>query len=111
MKLHELTGANNPENMTMSLPCQTVLNAGQRKVEIIGPISNWEQRVVDEAGKWWEEHRHSTELAAKPPSVKDNASIHSQRTSIAIYNPQDSYLGSIGEDGEYQADLDIDWMR
>jgi len=111
MKLHELTGANNPENMTMSLPCQTVLNAGQRKVEIIGPISNWEQRVVDEAGKWWEEHRRSTELAAKPPSVKDNASIHSQRTSIAIYNPQDSYLGSIGEDGEYQADLDIDWMR
>ncbi|KAJ9649961.1 hypothetical protein H2198_010719 [Neophaeococcomyces mojaviensis] len=109
-KLKELTGANNTENMTMSMSCRTVFSAGQRKVEVIGPMPSWEQRIVDEAGKWWREHQQGALEKTVTPSIKDSGSIHSKRTSVTIYNPEDSYLGSIGEDGEYQADLKIDWM-
>ena len=37
-------------------------------------------------------------------------SVYDRRTSVSIYNPDESALGSIGEDGEYQADLKVDWM-
>lgn len=110
-KLKDLTGADNSENMTMSLPCRTVFNAGQRKVEVIGPIATWEQRVVEDSQKWWKDHTAAaSDLARSTSSVKENGSINSRRTSVAVYNPNDSILGSIGEDGEYQADLKIDWM-
>lgn len=111
-KLKELTGSNNNENMTMSLPCRTILQAGQRRVEVIGPVSSWEQKVGDESGKWWKEHigRASDLGRSTSNSVKEDAGINSRRTSITVYNPNDSLLGSIGEDGEYQADLKIDWM-
>jgi len=46
-RLKELTGSNNNENMTMSLPCRTILQAGQRPVEVIGPVTGWEQKIVD----------------------------------------------------------------
>lgn len=110
-RLKELTGVNNEENMTMSLPCRIVFQAGQRKTEVIGPVSTWEQKVVDSSGKWWKDHiAGQLAVSKKENSVKDNASIYSHRTSVSIYNPNDSLLGSIGEDGEYQADLKIDWM-
>lgn len=112
-RLKELTGSNNNENMTMSLPCRTILQAGQRAVEVIGPVSTWEQKVVDESGKWWREHTGgapSADLGRSTSSVKENGSIASRRTSVTVYNPNESFLGSIGEDGEYQADLKIDWM-
>lgn len=110
-RLKELTGANNPENMTMSLPCRVIFEAGQRKVEVVGPVNTWEQRVVDDCTQWWKEHNAAhKELVRSTNSMRDNASVYSKRTSITIYNPEDSVLGSIGEDGEYQADLKIDWM-
>lgn len=110
-RLKELTGTNNEENMTMSLPCRVVFEAGQRKVEVIGPVSTWEQKVVESSGKWWKEHAVGQPPAVKTENiVKDNSSVSSHRTSVSIYNPNESYLGSIGEDGEYQADLKVDWM-
>ena len=36
-RLKEITG-NHPENPTLDLPCRTVFNAGQRPVEVIGPL-------------------------------------------------------------------------
>jgi tRNA(Arg) A34 adenosine deaminase TadA len=35
--LKQLTG-DHPENPTLDLPCRTVFAAGQRKVEIVGPL-------------------------------------------------------------------------
>jgi tRNA(Arg) A34 adenosine deaminase TadA len=36
-RLKQLTG-DHPENPTLDLPCRTVFAAGQRKVEIVGPL-------------------------------------------------------------------------
>jgi len=41
-----------PENLTMDLPCRTVLDAGQRTVEVIGPLLEAEARAVHEG--FWE---------------------------------------------------------
>jgi tRNA(Arg) A34 adenosine deaminase TadA len=43
-QLKDITG-NHPENPTLDLPCRAVFEAGQRKVEVIGPI------LVEEAAK------------------------------------------------------------
>jgi tRNA(Arg) A34 adenosine deaminase TadA len=40
-----------PENLTMNLPCRVVLGAGQRHVEVIGPLLEDESRAVHE-GFW-----------------------------------------------------------
>ena len=114
-RLKELTGSDNNENMTMSLPCRMIFDAGQRKVEVIGPVSSWEEKVVEESGKWWKGHQsngissHVTNGVQRSVSNGAASSIHSKRTSITIYNP-DEGLGKVDEDGEYQADLNIDWM-
>jgi tRNA(Arg) A34 adenosine deaminase TadA len=42
--LKKLTG-NHPENPTLDLPCRTVFSAGQRKVEVVGPL------LADEAAE------------------------------------------------------------
>lgn len=120
-KLKELTGSNNDENMTMSLPCRTVFNSGQRTIEVIGPVPSWEEKVVTDSGKWWRENQLS-KIAEKGRHERDrsvsvngtrsgNGSFHEKASSITVYDPTDSFLGSIGEDGEYQADLKVDWMR
>jgi tRNA(Arg) A34 adenosine deaminase TadA len=36
-RLKEMTG-NHPENPTLDLPCRTVFSAGQRPVEVLGPL-------------------------------------------------------------------------
>jgi tRNA(Arg) A34 adenosine deaminase TadA len=36
-QLKEITG-NHPENPTLDLPCHVVFEAGQRRVEVIGPM-------------------------------------------------------------------------
>ena len=52
LRLAELTG-DNPENLTMSLPCRTVLEAGQRKVVVRGPFPELEEEIVlAHAGFW-----------------------------------------------------------
>ena len=48
--LRELTG-NHPENPTLDLSCETVFAAGQRKVEVIGPLLVEEAMAVH-AGAW-----------------------------------------------------------
>jgi tRNA(Arg) A34 adenosine deaminase TadA len=40
-----------PENLTMDLPCRVVLGAGQRAVEVVGPLLEDESRAVHE-GFW-----------------------------------------------------------
>ena len=48
--LRQLTGAH-PENLTLNLPCRTVFGAGQRVVEVLGPLLEDEARAVHE-GFW-----------------------------------------------------------
>jgi len=40
-----------PENLTMNLPCRVVLGAGQRHIEVVGPLLEAESRAVHE-GFW-----------------------------------------------------------
>ena len=40
-----------PENLTMDLPCRVVLGAGQRPIEVVGPLLEAESRAVHE-GFW-----------------------------------------------------------
>jgi len=51
-RLAELTG-DNPENLTMSLPCRTILSAGQRKVEVRGPFPELEEEIVEIHKDFW----------------------------------------------------------
>jgi tRNA(Arg) A34 adenosine deaminase TadA len=48
--LKHVTG-NHPENPTLDLPCRTVFAAGQRKVEVIGPLLVEESAALHE-GAW-----------------------------------------------------------
>ncbi|KIW16493.1 hypothetical protein PV08_06548 [Exophiala spinifera] len=115
-KLNELTGGGNDENMTMSLPCRDVLKAGQKDVKVIGPVSGWEERVIAESGKWWRDHQ-STEngqhlRAASVNGSEKPESVSSVRQGTpTTWTGEDSVLSRIDDEGEYKADLDIDWMR
>jgi tRNA(Arg) A34 adenosine deaminase TadA len=40
-----------PENLTMNLPCRVVFGAGQRPIEVVGPLLEDESRAVHE-GFW-----------------------------------------------------------
>jgi tRNA(Arg) A34 adenosine deaminase TadA len=48
--LKHATGAH-PENPTLSLPCRTVFAAGQRQVEVVGPLLE-EEAAALQAGFW-----------------------------------------------------------
>jgi hypothetical protein len=112
-KLKSLTGSNNDENLTMSLPCRTVFAAGQREVEVIGPIAEWETKVIQDAAIWWKQHGGKDALS-KAASIRSNGTSHGGRESVSAvqtWTHEDSVLSSIDEDGQYKADLDIDWMR
>lgn len=109
-ELGKLTGGGNQENMTMSLPCRTVLEAGQKDVEVNGPLGreqgNWEEKVVEESGKWWKEHNRVQGEAGKGKngeSVNGNGH-HGNGYVESVYSTQN-------DDGEYEAQLDIDWLR
>tara|TARA_R110001583_G_scaffold8952_5_gene42276 strand:+ start:5020 stop:5493 length:474 start_codon:yes stop_codon:yes gene_type:complete len=49
-RLKVITG-NHPENPTLDLPCRVVLDAGQRKVEVVGPCLEEEAAAIHE-GVW-----------------------------------------------------------
>ena len=49
-RLKEVTGAH-PENPTLDLPCRTVFAAGQRRVEVVGPLLEEEGAALHE-GVW-----------------------------------------------------------
>ena len=116
-KLKELTGSGNEENMTMNLPCRSVFKSGQRDVEVIGPVPEWEEKVVEECRKWWREH--GSTVGSSKNSLKNgvggqNGHGHAKGESgsiVTTWTGEESVLSSIGEDGEYKADLNIDWMR
>ncbi|KAK5444290.1 hypothetical protein LTS15_010405 [Exophiala xenobiotica] len=115
-KLNELTGGNNNENMTMSLPCRNVLKAGQKDVEVIGPVSGWEEKVVEESGKWWKEHQsiesHQRLREGSVNGSEKPTSLSSMRQSTpTTWTGGENVLSRIDDEGEYKADLDIDWMR
>ena len=48
--LKEMIGPH-PENLTLDLPCRTIFEAGQRPVEVIGPLLSEESAVVHK-GFW-----------------------------------------------------------
>lgn len=122
-RLRGLTGEGNGENMTMSLPCRSVLRAGQREVEVIGPVPEWEEKVVVECARWWSEHGGAKEETGRGKSLNGHGPAsavngyghgHSRTESGSVattWTGEENVLSSIGEDGEYKADLDIDWMR
>ena len=49
-RLKRLTGSH-PENPTLDLPCRTVFSAGQRKVEVVGPLLE-DEAAAQHAGVW-----------------------------------------------------------
>jgi tRNA(Arg) A34 adenosine deaminase TadA len=49
-RLKRITG-NHPENPTLDLPCRVVFDAGQRKVEVIGPLLEEESAELHD-GVW-----------------------------------------------------------
>lgn len=49
-RLRRITG-NHPENPTLDLPCRAVFSAGQRSVEVIGPLLEDEAAALHE-GMW-----------------------------------------------------------
>ncbi|MCA0939510.1 nucleoside deaminase [Yangia mangrovi] len=52
-RLAVLTG-DNPENLTLDLPCEEVFRAGQRKVETRGPYSEIEEEVAEGHRGFWQ---------------------------------------------------------
>ena len=51
-RLAVLTG-DNPENLTLDLPCDTVFAAGQRRVETRGPFAELEEVVAEGHRGFW----------------------------------------------------------
>jgi tRNA(Arg) A34 adenosine deaminase TadA len=49
-RLKQMTG-DHPENPTLSLPCRTVFAAGQRKVEVVGPLLE-DEAAAQHEGVW-----------------------------------------------------------
>ena len=43
----------NPDNLTIDLPCRQVFDAGQRKVEIVGPFAELEAEIAHAHEGFW----------------------------------------------------------
>jgi tRNA(Arg) A34 adenosine deaminase TadA len=112
-KLKEITGSNNEENMTMSLSCRTVLSSGQKDIEVLGPTPFWEDQVTEESGEWWKDHQPASDAGdVNVNGHEKSGSFSSSRLGTpTVWNPEDMRLGKIDDEGEYKAELDIDWMR
>ena len=55
--LHGVVGADNPENLSLDLPCRAVFERGQTVVEVIGPVAGWEDKVIKDSRRYWDAHR------------------------------------------------------
>jgi tRNA(Arg) A34 adenosine deaminase TadA len=55
--LSRLTGDGNQTNPTMSLPCREVVQRGQKDVEVIGPVEDWEEKTIEQSKTWWHDHQ------------------------------------------------------
>jgi len=51
-RLAELTG-DNPEHLTMDMPCERIFEAGQRKVKVIGPVPALENEIARAHEGFW----------------------------------------------------------
>lgn len=51
-RLAELTG-DNPENLTMAMPCEHIFASGQRKVEVVGPVPALEGDIAESHQDFW----------------------------------------------------------
>lgn len=60
VKLGELTGHGNEENMTMAMPCREVLKGSQKDIDIIGPLLGWEDVVAEQSDEYWKPLRDVT---------------------------------------------------
>lgn len=111
-ELAKLTGEKNGENMTMHLPCRTVLGAGQKDVEVVGPLGadmgGWEAKVVEASRAWWREHdeeaKRKVDVSNGNGHVNGNGNVNGNEYGESVYSTQN-------EDGEYEVKLDIDWLR
>ncbi|KAG9785283.1 hypothetical protein KCU88_g2532, partial [Aureobasidium melanogenum] len=119
------------DDRPLFMPCRDVLGGasgkGQKDIEIIGPLEGWEDTVVEASRSWWQQQQLLTgedganaqmaSLRLREGSVNGSekpASLSS--TSVRQGTPvtwvgEDSVLSSIDDEGEYKAELDIDWMR
>lgn len=107
-ELAKLTGEKNGENMTMHLPCRSVLGAGQKNVEVLGPLGvdmgGWEGKVVEASRGWWREHNEEVRRKADVRNGNGGANGNANGYGESVYSTQN-------DDGEYEAQLDIDWLR
>jgi tRNA(Arg) A34 adenosine deaminase TadA len=51
-RLKELTG-DNSENLTIDMPCSDVFDAGQRRVEVVGPVPALEEAIAKTHEGFW----------------------------------------------------------
>jgi hypothetical protein len=112
-KLKELN--TDDDNLILALPCRTIFSSGNREIEVIGPVAEMETRFVQAASVNWE-HRNGHETMSKAASIRSNGTSRGHTPAennsvVTTWTHEDSVLSSIGEDGEYKADLDIDWMK
>lgn len=56
-RLARLTGMGNEKNMTMAMPCRKVLKGSQKDLDIIGPITELEDQVVEASDVYWRSFR------------------------------------------------------
>lgn len=109
-KLKDLSGDNEAQ---LSLPCRTVFAGASRGIEVIGPVPEWEAKVLQEAASWFRQHGGQDD-SSKAPSIKSNGTGHGmgdKGSVVTTWTREDSVLSSINEDGDYVADLSVDWMK
>ena len=64
-KLKEVTGEGNAENFTMSLGCRDVFGKGQKDVQVIGPLPDWDDIVAEQSDRYWKPIREKNTLNAE----------------------------------------------
>ncbi|KAL2439206.1 hypothetical protein ABEF95_004618 [Exophiala dermatitidis] len=117
------------DDKPLFMPCRDVLGGAtgtsEKGIEIIGPLEGWEDKVVEASRSWWQQQETGEDgtqaqmasLRLREGSVNGSekpASLSS--TSVRQGTPvtwvgEDSVLSSIDDEGEYKAELDIDWIR
>ncbi|MCJ1472365.1 hypothetical protein MMC13_001012 [Lambiella insularis] len=91
-RLREITGEGNEENFTMRMGCREVFASGQKEVQVIGPVEDWEERVVASSDVYWKpvRDRVGREITAgadggfdfnSPEDVSRASSSREERTS------------------------------
>ncbi|RMZ15416.1 hypothetical protein D0862_01664 [Hortaea werneckii] len=56
-RLAQLTGMGNEKNMTMAISCRKVLEGSQKDLDIIGPVAELEDQIVEASDAYWRSFR------------------------------------------------------